>query len=253
MAISLNSISSDATIAPPRIVLHGPHGVGKTTFGARAPAPIVLPTEEGLGRLQVPHFPLLRTYDQVMEAIGVLYQEEHGYSTAVLDSVDWMESLVWAKTCAREGWDNIEAPGYGKGYVAAESEWRELLEGLNALRMERGMAIILIAHSDIRRFNAPDTEPYDRYQIKLQARAAARVEEWADCVLFANFRTYTTHTKVEFDKKVTRGTGTGERVLYTEERPAFKAKNRYALPPELPLSWDAFEQAVAGTAPAAAA
>lgn len=244
MAISLKSISRNTSIAPPRIVLHGPQGVGKSTFAASAPNPIFLPTEDGLGRLDVQHFPLLRTFQDVLEALGALYQEDHEFQTAVLDTADWMEPLVWAKTCEVNSWGDIETPGYGKGYLAALTHWMEILEGFNALREQKHMAIIVIAHSDIKRFNAPDTEPYDRYQIKLQERASAKLQEWSDCVLFANFVTHTAKTDVGFNKKVIRGVGFGERMLYTEERPAFKAKNRYALPAEMPLSWEAFESAL---------
>jgi hypothetical protein len=87
--------------------------------------------------------------------------------------------------------------------------------------------------------------------VKLHTRAAGIAEEWADCVLFANFRVYTTATKQGFEKKVVRGVGTGERVVYTEERPGFRAKNRYSLPPELPFGWAEFAAALAGQAPAA--
>lgn len=246
MAISLDSISTNPTIAPPRVVVYGVHGVGKTTFAAGAPSPILLPTEEGIGNLRVSHFPLLTSYGDVMEAIGALYQGEHDYSTAVIDSADWLEPLVWAETCKRHGWKDVEAPGYGKGYLAALDAWREVLEGLNALRAERGMAVVFLAHTEIKRFDAPDTDPFDRYQIKLQARAGALLEEWADCVMFAGYKVFTTKTDVGFNKSVTRGVGQGERRLFTEERPAYRAKNRYSLPPELPLDWQAFESALAG-------
>lgn len=245
MAISLASISKNTTLAPPRIVLHGPQGVGKSSWAASAPGAIFLPTEDGLGRLEVDHFPLLASYTDAMDAIAALYQEEHEFNTAVVDTADWFEPMVWEATCAQHGWTDIEAPGYGKGYLAADVLWKRFLDGLNALRTERGMAIIVLAHSEIRAHNAPDTEPYDRYQIKLQKRASALLYEWADCVFFANFKTYTTESKSGFNKVTRRGVGTGERVLYTEERPAFLAKNRYGLPVELPLSWDAFANALA--------
>lgn len=246
MAIDLNSISSNPTIAPPRLVIYGAHGVGKTTFGASAPSPILLPTEDGIGNLKVAHFPLLRTFAEVMEAIGVLYENKHDYETAVIDSADWLEPLIWTETCRKHNKDDIEAFGYGKGYLHALDYWRQVMDGLNALRNDRGMCVVFLAHTEIRRFDAPDTEPYDRYQIKLQPRAAALVEEWADAVLFAGFKVHTKKADVGFNKSVTRGVGQGERRLYTEERPAYRAKNRYSLPPELPLAWASFEQALAG-------
>ena len=245
MAISLSSISRNVELSPPRIVLHGPHGIGKTSFGAQAPAPIVLPTEDGLGTLEVDHFPLLNSYGEVVEAIGVLVNEEHQFQTAVIDTVDWLEPMVWAETCARsgEGWSDIEAPGYGKGYLAADVVWREFLDGCNALRT-RGMAVILLAHSHIKQFSPPDNDPYDRYEIKLHKRGAALVEEWADVVLFANWQTYVHKSEAGFNKEVARGVGTGRRLMFSEERPAYRAKNRYSLPHELALGWQYFADAL---------
>ena len=106
------------------------------------------------------------------------------------------------------------------------------------------MTVIQIAHTDIKRFDSPEHEPYDRYVIKLHARAAALLQEHSDVVLFANYRISTVKSDIGFNKKVTRALGSGERVLYTAERPAFLAKNRYSLPDSLPLSWAAFAEAM---------
>ena len=252
MAINLQSITNSPTLAPPRLVLYGPHGVGKTTFGASAPAPIVLPFEDGIAKLDVPRFPLLTTWAEAIEALGALYQEDHQYATVVIDSLDWLEPLVWAEICRRHGKQDIEEFGYGKGYLHALDVWREFFAGLVALREQKSMCVVLLAHSEIKTFNDPNNPPYDRYQMKLQPRAASLIEEWADCVLFANFRTFIATTEAGFNKKIARGVGTGERVLYTEERPGFRAKNRYGLPPELSFQWEAFSAALAAPAPTAA-
>lgn len=256
MAISLASLKRSAAFAAPRILIHGVAGVGKTTFATGAEDPVVIATEDGLGTIDVPHFPLAASFDDVMGAIAALYSEEHDFRTVVVDSVDWLEPLVWKRACADNRWGSIEEPGYGKGYVAALDLWRQYLDGLNALRDERGMTIVQIAHTDIKRFDSPEHEPYDRYVIKLHARAAALLQEHSDVVLFANYRISTVKSDVGFNKKVTRALGSGERVLYTAERPAFLAKNRYGLPDVLPLEWQAFADAMpraaAATAPAPA-
>lgn len=244
MAISLASLSRSAAIAAPRILIHGVAGVGKSTFAAAAAAPVFVPTEDGLGMLDVAHFPLARSFDAVMEALVALYSEPHEFKTVVVDSVDWLEPLIWQRVCQDNQWASIEEPGYGKGYIAALELWRQYLDGLNALRDERGMAVIQIAHTDIKRFDSPEHEPYDRYVIKLHSRAAALLQEHSDVVLFANYRISTVKADVGFNKKVTRALGSGERVIYTAERPAFLAKNRYALPDVLPLDWPAFQAAM---------
>jgi len=104
------------------------------------------------------------------------------------------------------------------------------------------MNIILIAHAQIKTFADP-AQPtgYDRYQLKLNEKAAAVLREAVECVLFATYET--TVVKEKGDKKG-RGVGDGERVMYTERRPAFDAKNHFDLPFEMPLSWKAYAEAV---------
>ncbi len=214
MAISLASLKSTTSLSPPRILAHGVAGIGKSTFASQADRPVFLQTEDGLGNIKVAHFPLARSFDDVMGALAALYSEPHDYKTVVVDSVDWLEPLLWARVCKDNGWGSIEEPGYGKGYIAAIDLWRQYLDGLNALRDERGMTVIQIAHTDIKRFDSPEHEPYDRYVIKLHARASALLQEHSDVVLFANYRISTVKSDVGFNKKVTRALGSGERVLH---------------------------------------
>lgn len=241
MSVNLKSIVKSRELGPPRILLYAPHGLGKTTFGASAPAPIFIPTEDGLGVLEVPHFPLAQSEAAVLEAIGALYEEKHDYQTVVLDSLDWLDNLIWADVNTKF---DEKALAYGKGAVIVAERWRAILDGLNALRNDRGMAVILIAHCQVKRFDSPETEPYERYQPKLQDRSSALVQEWCDAVLFANFKTVVKKSDVGFKKEVSRGITTGERLLYTTEKPAFYAKNRYSLPESLPLSWAALSDAI---------
>jgi hypothetical protein len=245
MAISLASLQRTRSSRPPRLVVYGSHKIGKSTFAASAPAPVFIQTEDGLDGIETTAFPLAQTFDDVMSAIATLYSEQHEYQTVVLDSLDWAERLIWAHTAQKHAKTDIEAFGYGKGYMFAADYWRELLDGLNALRNERGMAVICLAHHAIKRFDAPDIEPYDRYQIKLHERASALVQEWADVIGFANYEVFTAKSDVGFNKDVTRGVTTGRRLLYLTERPAFQAGNRYGMPDSVELSWQAFLAAYA--------
>lgn len=257
MALSLANIKPGGTRKPPRLLIYGPNKVGKTTLGATAPSPIFIRTEDGLDTLQVaafefpregaPDSPVANSFAEVIEAMGTLYQEEHPYKTAVFDSLDWMETLIHADICRENNVKNIEEIPYGKGYVFALAKWRQYIDGINLLRDDRGMAIIQIAHALVKRYDAPDTEPYDRYKIKLHDKAAALIMEHADAILFAQFRTTTVTDTTGFGQKRKRGVGSGERIMYTEERPAFIAGNRYTLPPILPLDWKALETAMAAT------
>jgi len=231
---------------PPRVVIYGPPKIGKTTFAAMAPNPIFLCIEEGLGSLEVDHFDLITSFDQVLHNLALLWNEEHQYQTVVLDSLDWLEALIWKQVALDNGKNSIEEIGYAKGYIFALEYWKQVLDGFNALREHKGMMPILISHSQVKPFNNPMTDPYDRYSMKLHEKARALVEEWAECILFAGSKVFTRKVDGKGGQKVTRAIGGDERILFTTESPAFVAGSRYALPDELPLNFNAFMEALAG-------
>jgi len=242
MAFDLKSIQKNTAIAAPRLMVYGVEGIGKSTFASGAPDPIFILTEDGLGSLQVNHFPLATSSNDVMEAIGTLYNDPHDFKTVVIDSLDWLEAIINREIEAK--YDAKEL-AYGKASIIAAEKWREILEGLDALRNDLKMSVILLAHTMIKRFDSPEVEPYDRYQPKLQERSNAVVREWADAVLFANYRTIVKKDDVGFNKAIARGISNGERLLFTNERPAYMAKNRYSLPDSIPFSWDDFVASIA--------
>ena len=241
MAFDLKSISKNDAQLAPRIMLYGVEGIGKSTFAAYSPKPIFILTEDGLGSLPVQHFPLAKTVASVMAAITTLYDEKHDYKTVVLDSLDWLEAMIWQEMESKHDAKDL---AYGKGASIAADKWRTIVTAFDALRAKHNMNVILIAHTMIKRFDSPETEPYDRYQPKLQERSGSLIREWADAVLFANYKTIVKQSDVGFNKTVSRGVSSGERMLFTSERPAYMAKNRYSLPESIPLDWDAFAEAI---------
>jgi hypothetical protein len=241
MAFDLKSIKKSEGVKAPRVMIYGVEGIGKSTFAAGADTPIFIQTEDGLGSIKVDHFPMAESAENVMDAVASLYRQEHGFKTVVIDSLDWLETLIWRDIEKKYDAKDL---AYGKGAVIAADRWRELLDGLTALRNDKGMAVVLIAHCTIKRFDSPETEPFDRYQPKLQDRSNSLIREWADAVLFANYKTLVKKDDVGFNRQVARGISTGERMLFCNERPAYMAKNRYGLPDSIPLSWDAFVNAI---------
>jgi hypothetical protein len=215
---------------PPKLLIYGTHGVGKTTTAAQFPGAMVLRAEDGVAGLNVPVSPVVSTYTEAVGCLSDLFSMPPG--TLVVDSIDALESMVWAETCNRLGVASIEAPGYGKGYTEADLVWLELRRGLTLLN-EAGWLIILIAHAQIVQFDDPATESYSRHVIKLHKRARALWSEWVDVIGFAHWEN-TVQSRKGDDKKV-RATGTGRRAIALQESPAYDAKNRYGMPPILPL------------------
>lgn len=236
MAISLSSLRRGARRSPPRIVLMGTQGVGKSTWANSAPSPVFLQTEEGLDAIEVnAAFDLARSQGDVLDAINALISEDHDYKTVVLDSADWLETLIHRQVAAQHNVGSIELIPYGKGYKLAVEEWRSILEGFDILRNEKNMIVIVLAHVKIRRFDDPTADSYDRYQLDLHETASSVLVEWCDVLGFANYNVATTKADAGFNKKLVKATGSGERILHLEERPGFIAKNRYNMPPSIPF------------------
>lgn len=262
MAISLDSIQQTKHATPPRILIHAPPKIGKSTFfagdigrdQAGAPSPVFVQTEDGLNGINANAFPLATTYQEAYDALLLLATSDHDFETVVLDSADWLEKLIHARVCADENTATIELAGggYGKGYQLANNYWRDILTLLNRLNKDKNMIIGVICHSRLKKVNDPELEPYDYWQMKLHSPgsgngACEMLNEWADIIGFAKCETF------QKKKKTTQGdgseifsaTGTGQRVLCLENNPAYLAGNRYNLPAKIPLAWSALMDALA--------
>jgi hypothetical protein len=251
----LARIQRGVVARPPRLVLYGTPGIGKSTFGAQTPKPIFLPTEDGLDQIDCERFPLATKYEDVSAALNELRTDQHEYETVVLDSGDWLERLIFDRVCADFGVKNIEKAdgGYARGYIHALNYWREVIDLLNALRDQRGMVVLIIAHTKIEKFEDPEVPPFDRYSPRLNKHAASLITEWADAVLFATRKLRTQTDDAGFGRKRTIahavGKDGGERIIRTVGGPTCLAKNRYSLTEELPLSWAAFVAALSNHNP----
>lgn len=244
--MALNNVQRGKQDTPLCVCLYGPEGIGKSTFGAGAPKPIFLVEKDGTAHLDVERFPVPDTYEEAGQALDVLLNEKHDYQTFVLDTADWLEALIHRHVCKSKGKASIEDIGYGKGREYALDEWRTLLDKLDRIR-DKGMNMIILAHSQVKKFQNPVGDDYERFQMKLNGKVAALLKEWSNAVLFANFLVYTDKD----DKGRVRGFGDGSRIVYTEHRPAWDAKNRYGLPFEFPLNWDEFERGARAGEPVA--
>lgn len=234
----LAGVTKGPTKRPHFVLLYGVDGVGKSTFGAAAPEPIFLGPEDGLGLLDVAKFPSPQNWTDVLAAVSDLQSDEHSYKSLVIDSLDWLEPLLWQHICHQQQVNSIEevGGGFGKGFMIAREQWSEFLKRLMRLRAK--MNIIAIAHAQVKIVNDPsEPEPFDQYRLKLNDKAADLWREACDCVFFAKFDIRVTKKK---GANKARAFGEGARVMYTEHRPAFHAKNRFSLPFQMPLDWDGF-------------
>lgn len=232
MALSLANLKTRTALSPPRFLIYGPPGMGKSSLACEFPNPVVLDIERGLPpNIDVPHFSDFDSFESVMEMLSSLYSDDHKFGTVVVDTLDRLEPMLWAYTCRRNQWADIESPGYGKGYTSADEDWRKFLDMLVALRRDRGMAVVLLAHSHVVTLPSPTTDPYPSYDIRLHKRGLAMVQDEVDGVLFVNQGATVKETKAGFNKVDRHAEGGGTRWIYADVNPAFIAKNRYGIPP----------------------
>lgn len=229
-------IISGKIIKPQKVVIYGPEGIGKSTFAAQFPKPLFIDTEGSTSHLEVDRLPRPTSWQMLKQYIKDLKGDTMGYHTLVIDTADWAERLCEEAICQSNGKIGIEDFGYGKGYTYVKEEFGRLLDSLSDL-LDAGMNIVLTAHSIIRKFELPEeTGAYDRYELKLGQKAgnqcAALAKEWADMVLFVNYKEIVITTK-DNKKKVSGG----KRVMYTAHNPCWDAKNRHGLAEELPFDY----------------
>lgn len=250
----LGTIEVGKKLMPPRIIVYGLDGLGKSSFAAQAPDAVFIQTEDRLREINCAKFPLAETYETVLSQLGALAIEKHGYGTVVIDSLDWLERLIWDHVCRMDpkGANHIEkvGGGFAKGYKLAMDEWREVVE-LLARCNNRGMVVILISHTNIERFEDPVNGSYDRYEPRLHYLAGDMLREWVDATLFLTTRLMVKKEGSGFNERgiaVPIGADGGERVLKTIGNPAWIAKNSYNLPAELPFprgsAWNVFVEAM---------
>jgi hypothetical protein len=230
--MTLASVKHGKQERPFTALLYGTEGVGKSTWASEAPSPIFICAEDGTSHLDVARFDLCTSWDDIIECVDVLLEGGHEYKTVVIDTIDQAEKYAWdwllanRKTDSNKVATSIEDYGYGKGYTAAIDIWRPLIAKLERLRAERGMNIILLAHSSVKSFTNPEGSNFDRYELSMNQKLAGMLKAWPDSVLFATYEVFA-HT-ANGERKA-KGVGSGARIVRTEKRPAFDAKNRYGL------------------------
>lgn len=227
---------------PQRVVIYGPEGIGKTSLAARFPEPVFIDTEGSTRNFDVARYPDPNSWEGLILAVRHAMEEPQNQRTLVLDTADWAEKLCAQSVCDRAQKQGIEDFGYGKGYVYLKEEFAKLLTYLDGV-IAAGVHVVVTAHAALRRVEQPDEMgSYDRWELKLTKYVAPMLKEWADLVLFCNYRTIV----VQDENKKNKAQG-GRRVMYTAHHPCWDAKNRHGLPPELPMEWESIAPAILGS------
>lgn len=223
-----------------RVIIYGPEGIGKSSLAAQFPEPLFIDTEGSTDNMDVARLDKPTSWTMLRNQIAFIKANPTVCKTLVIDTVDWAESLAIEHICSEAGKKGIEDFGYGAGYIYLLEEMGRFLNLLQEL-IEVGINVVLTAHSQVRKFTKPDEMGgYDRYELKLsnkktEANVSAKVKEWADMVLFIDYKTYV----VTDDKTKKQKAQGGQRVIHTTHSPSWDAKNRHGLDDELPLDYGA--------------
>lgn len=253
----------DRRTVPYRIMLYAVEGFGKTTFGAFCPKPFIVMagSETGYDVLHdhglVPSIPGARvsTFSELLATLDSLSTDRGDVETVVIDSLSTAESMLMDEVCEKHfggDWGPQGFQSYGKGYGTTETEWLKFIARLDRL-WQRGCNVVMLAHTAVRSFTNPEGADYKRYTPDLYDSERASVlrttTQFADAVLFGNFLTVVDVSKEQKNKNVAeqRGKGTAgtTRVVRTERRDAWDAKNRYGMPDTIDIPNDPTQMAAA--------
>jgi len=222
-----------------KVVLYGPEGIGKSSLAGQFPRPIFIDTEGSTTEMDVDRLPKPSSWEMLKQQVQWVKQQGSRFGTLIIDTIDWAEMLCVEGVCATHNKNGVEDFGYGKGYIFVAEELGRFLNQLSDL-IESGIHVVLTAHAQIIKFEQPDEMgAYDRYQLKLGQKTGSRtaplVKEWADMVLFINYKTFSVATDDKGKKNKAQG---GTRTVYATHHPAWDAKNRHGLPDEFPLDYN---------------
>lgn len=226
-----------------KVVVYGPEGIGKSTFVSKFPDPLFIDTEGSTKDMDVNRTPTPSSWSMLMGQVQYIMDNKI-CKTLIIDTADWAETLCINHICDKNQKDSVESFGYGKGYVYVQEEFGRLLNKLEEV-VKNGIHVVLTAHAKMRKFEQPDEMgAYDRWEMKLSKNVAPIVKEWADMVLFCNYKTMVVNVDGQGAQKGKNKVQGGKRVMYTSHHPCWDAKNRYNLPDECELSYEAIRHVI---------
>lgn len=238
MALSWDELKDTSDTDPPIVTLYGGAKTGKTTLASEFPAPLYVRTGEGErapAGVTMKSFGVSESYADVLDQVAWMLETEHDRRTFVLDALDGLELLIRAEACHRNGWRDIEEPGYGRGYAAEFAIWHEFIKEMLKLK-KAGFYVVLISHVKVKTEPGVTTDSYPRYRLNLRDDAGGAIADNSDLIGFIHQRVSIKKEDVGFKKTNTRGEGGGDLNIAVIERPGYIAGNRYEIAkPVLPF------------------
>lgn len=221
-----------------KVVVYGPEGIGKSTFASKFPNPLFIDTEGSTNHMDLARFDKPSSWTMLNQQIQYVKSNPDICDTLVIDTIDWAEQLCVEDVCARYHKSGIEEFGYGNGYVYTKEEFGRFLNRLEDI-IDLGINVVLTAHAQMRKFEQPDEMgAYDRWELKLGKKTSSQtsplVKEWADMLLFTNYKVYSVAVDDKGKKHKAQG---GKRVMYTAHHPCWDAKNRFELSEEMDFDY----------------
>lgn len=229
-----------------RAVIYGVEGIGKSTLAAAAPDSLTIDIEDGANQIDTARV-LALDWRAIEHATKELIADSQGFRTVIYDTADWLEKALIEHMLKLAGKKSIEDFGYGKGYTVLQEHVVRFLALVDQL-IAKGIHVIFVAHATCKRTSPPDqTDGFDRYELKLTKQVAPLLKEWADVILFCNYKIQI----VEGTDGRLKAQGGRDRVMYATHSAAWDAKNRFGLPDEMPMEFAQIAQIFAGAAPRA--
>ena len=223
-----------------KVVIYGQEGVGKSTFASKFPNPVFIDTEGSTKQLDVARFDPPSSWEMLLQQVGYIKENPSLFQTLVIDTADWAEKLCIRQVCGKAQKEGLEDFGWGKGYVYVQEEFGKLLNKLEEV-IQVGVNVVVTAHAQMKKVEQPDEMgSYDRWELKLTKQCSPMLKEWADMLLFANYKTIVVNT----GEKKYKGQGGQQRIMYTTHTAAWDAKNRHNLPDVLPFDFAQIEQII---------
>lgn len=246
----IKMVSSD--IPPPRLLLYGDPGVGKTTFGASAVDPILIVTEagaQGLDVFRLPNTGVCQSWGDLIECVTVLEGNGHDRTTVTIDTINQAVTLcedfvckrdfggVWNASRGQEGFNS-----FGKGNFAVAQEMKKLLNHLDTLQ-NNGMMVILCAHTGQHKVANALGSDYTAYGADVPRQTWAVLSAWADQIAHA---TSVVRTVSREGEKVKAISGGSERWMYFEPEPGRIVKSRagYEMPSQVLFDYSSYASAL---------